>query len=155
MKHLMWDDPCHRRATFGMTIENTMTRLWFCCRSSVVVSEPFDFLSVRAFIFTFGSIFIHPTSIRTRKRSLSSLRPSRSSIERHSASILQLYASQEGRRYLSLMCMTLSTKRNQGSFIPKRSYLRMERNGFEVEALACTKPLNWTNVVKRKVLLLC
>ncbi|KAF9506932.1 hypothetical protein BS47DRAFT_1399046 [Hydnum rufescens UP504] len=25
--------------------ENAMTRIWFCCRSSVVVSEPFDFIA--------------------------------------------------------------------------------------------------------------
>jgi hypothetical protein len=41
----MRDDP-RRRATFGMTIENSTTRIWFCCRSSVVVSEPFDFIAV-------------------------------------------------------------------------------------------------------------
>ncbi|KAF9503667.1 hypothetical protein BS47DRAFT_778303 [Hydnum rufescens UP504] len=44
MQHIMRDDPC-RRATYGITIENATTRVWFCCRSSVVVSEPFDFIA--------------------------------------------------------------------------------------------------------------
>ncbi|KAL5525380.1 hypothetical protein ACEPAF_9250 [Sanghuangporus sanghuang] len=35
-------DPC-RRFTFGMTVENTTIRLWFCSRASPVVSKPFDF----------------------------------------------------------------------------------------------------------------
>jgi hypothetical protein len=30
-----------------MTIENSTTRLWFCCRSSVIVSKAFDFIAVR------------------------------------------------------------------------------------------------------------
>jgi hypothetical protein len=34
---------------FGMTIENAMMRVWFCCCSSVIVSEGFDFIAVRAF----------------------------------------------------------------------------------------------------------
>ena len=150
----MRDDPC-RRATFGMTIENTTTRLWFCCRSSVVVSEPFDFPSVCAPIFTSLCILIHPIAIRTQKRSSSSLQPSRSPIGSHSVSTLQLYASQDGQQNSPLMCMTLSTRRNQGSSTPKRSYLHMVRNRSEVEALACLRPSNWTNVVKRKVLLSC
>jgi len=44
MQHVMRDDPC-RRATSGMTIENPMTRIWFCYRSSVIVSEGFDFIA--------------------------------------------------------------------------------------------------------------
>jgi hypothetical protein len=32
-----------------MTIENSTTRVWFCCRSSVIVSEAFDFIAVRVF----------------------------------------------------------------------------------------------------------
>ena len=44
----MRDDP-RRRATFGMTIENSTTRVWFCCRSSIVVSEAFDFIDVGFF----------------------------------------------------------------------------------------------------------
>jgi hypothetical protein len=42
-------DDLRRRATFGMTIENTTTRLWFCCRSMVLVSEAFNFIDVRVF----------------------------------------------------------------------------------------------------------
>ncbi|KAF9241208.1 hypothetical protein BU15DRAFT_45238 [Melanogaster broomeanus] len=42
MHHIMRSDPC-RRATFGITIENTNTRLWFTCRSLTVVSQPFNF----------------------------------------------------------------------------------------------------------------
>ncbi|KAF9515424.1 hypothetical protein BS47DRAFT_1293887, partial [Hydnum rufescens UP504] len=30
---------------YGMTIENTTTRVWFCCQSSVIVSMPFNFIS--------------------------------------------------------------------------------------------------------------
>ncbi|KAL5525400.1 hypothetical protein ACEPAF_9270 [Sanghuangporus sanghuang] len=35
-------DPC-RRFTFGITIENTKMRLWFCSRATPIVSEAFDF----------------------------------------------------------------------------------------------------------------
>jgi hypothetical protein len=52
MQHVMRDDPC-RRATFGMTIENSTARVWFCCRSSVIVSEPFDFIAVRVSLVVF------------------------------------------------------------------------------------------------------
>ncbi|KAF9507779.1 hypothetical protein BS47DRAFT_1385014 [Hydnum rufescens UP504] len=44
MQHVMRGGPC-RRATYGMTIKNATTRVWFCCRSSVVVSEPFNFIT--------------------------------------------------------------------------------------------------------------
>jgi len=40
-------DDVRRRASFGMTVENSTTRVWFCCRSSVVVSEAFNFIDVR------------------------------------------------------------------------------------------------------------
>ncbi|KAL5479042.1 hypothetical protein ACEPAI_2330 [Sanghuangporus weigelae] len=42
MQLAMARDPC-RRFTFGITVENTTMRLWFCSRSSPVVSKPFDF----------------------------------------------------------------------------------------------------------------
>ena len=48
LQHMMRDDP-RRRATFGLTIENCTTRVWFCCRSLLVVSEPFDCIAVRRF----------------------------------------------------------------------------------------------------------
>jgi len=50
-------DDMRRRATFGITIENFTTRVWFCCRSSVVVSEAFDFMKVR-FYFYFIILFL-------------------------------------------------------------------------------------------------
>ncbi|KAF8493938.1 hypothetical protein F5888DRAFT_1720628 [Russula emetica] len=43
LQQVMRDD-ARRRASFGMTIENSTTRVWFCCRSAVVVSEAFDFV---------------------------------------------------------------------------------------------------------------
>ncbi|KAL5479078.1 hypothetical protein ACEPAI_2366 [Sanghuangporus weigelae] len=53
-------DPC-RRFTFGITIENTEMRLWFCSRATPVVSQTFDFttdvkLLTRVFLsFAFAS----------------------------------------------------------------------------------------------------
>ncbi|OCB90616.1 hypothetical protein A7U60_g2134 [Sanghuangporus baumii] len=38
----MAHDPC-RRFSFGITVENTSMRLWFCSRATPVVSEEFDF----------------------------------------------------------------------------------------------------------------
>jgi hypothetical protein len=32
-----------------MTLENSLTRVWFCCRPSIVVSEAFDFIDVGFF----------------------------------------------------------------------------------------------------------
>ncbi|THH03742.1 hypothetical protein EW145_g6041 [Phellinidium pouzarii] len=42
MQHVMSLDPC-RRFTFGITIENNNTRLWFCSRAVMMVSKPFNF----------------------------------------------------------------------------------------------------------------
>ena len=42
---MMRNDPS-RRFAFGITIENTEMRVWFCCRSVVLVSEVFDVLKV-------------------------------------------------------------------------------------------------------------
>ncbi|THH03743.1 hypothetical protein EW145_g6042 [Phellinidium pouzarii] len=42
MQHVMSLDPC-RRFTFGITIENNNTRLWFCSRAVMIVSKPFNF----------------------------------------------------------------------------------------------------------------
>ncbi|KAI6046786.1 hypothetical protein EDC04DRAFT_1249602 [Pisolithus marmoratus] len=39
----MSSDPC-RRATFGVTIDNTDMKFWFTCRAVTLVSKPFDFL---------------------------------------------------------------------------------------------------------------
>lgn len=46
MQHIMRAD-ARRRFTFGVTIENTTTRAWFCCRQAVLVSQRFNFLEVR------------------------------------------------------------------------------------------------------------
>ena len=35
-----------RRFAFGVTIENTDTRIWFCCRQIVFVTHRFDFMKV-------------------------------------------------------------------------------------------------------------
>lgn len=43
----MRSDPC-RRATFGVTIENTNARFWYTCRAATLVSEEFDIIKVRA-----------------------------------------------------------------------------------------------------------
>jgi hypothetical protein len=42
-------DSVRHRASFGMTIENATTRMWFCCRSAIIVSEAFNFIDVRIF----------------------------------------------------------------------------------------------------------
>lgn len=44
----MRNDPA-RRFAFGLTIENTETRVWFASRSGVMVTEPFNFMKVRSF----------------------------------------------------------------------------------------------------------
>lgn len=43
LDHILRDD-ARRRCAFGITIENTTTRVWFASRSVVFNSEPFDFL---------------------------------------------------------------------------------------------------------------
>lgn len=45
-QHIMENDP-RRRFTFGVTIENTSTRLWYFSRSHIMVTEPFNFNAVR------------------------------------------------------------------------------------------------------------
>ncbi|KAF9232353.1 hypothetical protein BU15DRAFT_67549 [Melanogaster broomeanus] len=44
---IMREDLCHH-SSFGVTIENTQVRLWFTCRTVTVVSEPFNFFTVRS-----------------------------------------------------------------------------------------------------------
>ena len=46
MHHVLRNDP-RRRFTFAFTIENRTLRIYFACRSTVVVTQPFDFMSVR------------------------------------------------------------------------------------------------------------
>lgn len=43
-------DPCSRRFTLGLTIENRSLRLWKLSRGAFLKSQPFDFLKVRASI---------------------------------------------------------------------------------------------------------
>jgi len=45
LHYMLRDDP-HRRCVFGITIENTSTRVWFALRSVVVNTVPFDFIKV-------------------------------------------------------------------------------------------------------------
>ncbi|KAI0916492.1 hypothetical protein AcV5_002972 [Taiwanofungus camphoratus] len=47
MEHCMRDDP-RRRFTFGLTIEDTQMKLWFCSRAGLLVSEPFNFIEEHA-----------------------------------------------------------------------------------------------------------
>ncbi|KAI0916700.1 hypothetical protein AcV5_003114 [Taiwanofungus camphoratus] len=44
MHHCMREDP-RRRFTFGLTIEDTNTRLWFCSRAEIMVTQPFNFMT--------------------------------------------------------------------------------------------------------------
>ncbi|KII95570.1 hypothetical protein PLICRDRAFT_48519 [Plicaturopsis crispa FD-325 SS-3] len=44
MHHIMRDDPT-RRFTFAITIENTTMRVWFGCRSFLVVTEGFNWIT--------------------------------------------------------------------------------------------------------------
>ncbi|KIN96406.1 hypothetical protein M404DRAFT_246366 [Pisolithus tinctorius Marx 270] len=44
LHHIMHGDPC-RRATFGVTIDNTQMRFWFTCRAVTFMSEPFNFMT--------------------------------------------------------------------------------------------------------------
>ncbi|KAI6038241.1 hypothetical protein EDC04DRAFT_3113831 [Pisolithus marmoratus] len=56
LHHIMRSDPC-RRATFGVTIENTSMRFWFTCRAVMLVSESFNFLTVsKHLIYFFSSL---------------------------------------------------------------------------------------------------
>ncbi|KAL4068805.1 hypothetical protein V8B97DRAFT_1872938 [Scleroderma yunnanense] len=56
LHHVMRSDPC-RRSTLGVTIENTQMRLWFTCRSVLVVSESFNFVtSTKQVIHLFCSL---------------------------------------------------------------------------------------------------
>ena len=40
-----------RRFTFGLTIENTDVRMWFCSRAMLAVSDKFDLNAVRTMIY--------------------------------------------------------------------------------------------------------
>lgn len=45
MAYIMANDPA-RRFTFGVTIEDTNMRLWFCDRSGFVASDVFNYTQV-------------------------------------------------------------------------------------------------------------
>ena len=47
MNQAMKEDP-RRRFVFGFTIENTQMRIWRLDRAELVVSDPFNFITVRA-----------------------------------------------------------------------------------------------------------
>ncbi|KDQ20883.1 hypothetical protein BOTBODRAFT_50929 [Botryobasidium botryosum FD-172 SS1] len=49
MAYIMANDCC-RRFTFGVTVDNTAMRLWFCDRSGFVISDRFDFLKNPALV---------------------------------------------------------------------------------------------------------
>ncbi|KAF8966229.1 hypothetical protein BDZ97DRAFT_2074195 [Flammula alnicola] len=48
--HHMMNIDHRRRFAFGVTIENTDTRVWFCCRQIVFVTRPFDFMNEPAIL---------------------------------------------------------------------------------------------------------
>jgi hypothetical protein len=47
-------EDARRRFTFGITIEDTQTRFWFTSRSVILVSTPFDFMTVSVSQLSFG-----------------------------------------------------------------------------------------------------
>ncbi|KAI6111273.1 hypothetical protein F5141DRAFT_1214773 [Pisolithus sp. B1] len=55
LQHIMRSDPC-RRATFGVTIENTEMRFWFTCRAVMLVSKSFNFCTPEHLIHFFCSL---------------------------------------------------------------------------------------------------
>jgi len=64
---MMRNDPC-RRFAFGITIENTTTRIWFCCRTVVLVSKAFDLFDVSALCLAISASHVRQdrdTIIRT------------------------------------------------------------------------------------------
>ncbi|KAI0943401.1 hypothetical protein AcW1_002572 [Taiwanofungus camphoratus] len=52
MHHCMRDDP-RRRFTFGLTIEDTRMKLWFCSRAELLVSDSFDFMHEHRIVTSF------------------------------------------------------------------------------------------------------
>ncbi len=51
MFNCMYQDP-RRRFTYGYTIEDTSMKLWFCDRSQLLVSTPYDFITVSDLLIT-------------------------------------------------------------------------------------------------------
>ncbi|KDQ61422.1 hypothetical protein JAAARDRAFT_54793 [Jaapia argillacea MUCL 33604] len=58
MHHIMRSDPC-RRFTLGFTIEDTTTRIWFCCRQIVLVTQPFNFITEHEKLIQFVSSVLY------------------------------------------------------------------------------------------------
>ncbi|KAF8498440.1 hypothetical protein JB92DRAFT_3125288 [Gautieria morchelliformis] len=63
MAHIMRKDPC-RRFTYGLTIENTQTRIWFACRSTVYVTKSFNFIQEHERFIHFALSFCFATEIQ-------------------------------------------------------------------------------------------
>ncbi|KAF8501187.1 hypothetical protein JB92DRAFT_882570 [Gautieria morchelliformis] len=63
MAHIMRKDPC-RRFTYGLTIENTQTRIWFACRSTVYVTKSFNFIEEHEKFIHFALSFCFATEIQ-------------------------------------------------------------------------------------------
>ena len=161
MQHVLRDDPC-RRATFGMTIENSTARLWFCCRSSVIVSEAFNFITVRVFYYflPFQRRFIllilpQSNQIRSLKPSLNSLPLSPLPTGSHSALTPPFNAFRKTRKVLSLLFIRRMTRQTQGGIALRMSYLHTALNRFEVEAPAFSKPSRSRRMTLRKAQLSC
>ena len=94
-----------------MTIENVNTRLWFCCCSAVIVSEPFDFISVRSFfIYILGELVWNISNLNCLSNSLLPL---------HSLTcpclvlILPWIAFLDSRRSSTLLLILVNTKENK------------------------------------------
>ncbi|KAF8524509.1 hypothetical protein JB92DRAFT_2806518 [Gautieria morchelliformis] len=60
MAHIMRKDPC-RRFTYGLTIKNTQTRIWFACRSTVYVTKSFNFIQEHEKFIHFALSFCFAT----------------------------------------------------------------------------------------------
>ena len=61
----MSNDPS-RRHTYGFTIMNLDMRMWFCDRAEVVVSEPFNIVTVRrppVYIYNPQSLNVSPRRV--------------------------------------------------------------------------------------------
>ncbi|KAJ3524187.1 hypothetical protein NM688_g8604 [Phlebia brevispora] len=64
MSNCMRTDP-RRRFTFGFTIENTNMKLWFCDRSQILFTTPFNFISDREYLvhFCLAVAYAHPNQL--------------------------------------------------------------------------------------------
>ncbi|KAF8524536.1 hypothetical protein JB92DRAFT_3250518 [Gautieria morchelliformis] len=74
MAHIMRKDPC-RRFTYGLTIENTQTRIWFAGRSTVYVTKSFNFIQEHEKFIHFALSFCFATETQMGWDPLSSAYP--------------------------------------------------------------------------------